>query len=126
VGALATADRQRRKVRPLGSGLSLSGIALSMVGLPPMDKVHDIDAKRKTVTSAGKDSCRRAKKHGLRLQNFLSIWDLGEADFGEAGTWRSYIQVGCKEVSTFLFSYSKFQGIKFSGASNKVVKKCRN
>jgi hypothetical protein len=78
-----------------------------MVGLPPMDKVHDIDAKRKTVTSAGKDSCCRAKKHGLRLQNFLSIWEkqiLGKQEHG-VHTFRSVAKK--YQPSCFLIQSSK-------------------
>lgn len=44
------------------------------------------------------------KDHGLTLQNLESIHS------GEAGTWRSFVQVRCKELSTFKISYSKFQG----------------
>lgn len=79
-GALAAAHRERRKLRPLGSGLSPNGIALTragMVNLALMDKVLDVDVKRKTVTvQAGirvAELVDALREHGLTLQNFASI-----------------------------------------------------
>jgi hypothetical protein len=50
-----------------------------------MDKVLNIDAKRKTVTSADRDPCRRAKEHGIMLQNFDSIQEKQEHVFIHSG-----------------------------------------
>ncbi|EEC68837.1 hypothetical protein OsI_37417 [Oryza sativa Indica Group] len=78
--ALAAAHGERRKLRPLGSGLSPNGLALSragMVNLALMDKVLDVDAKKKTVTvQAGirvAELVDTLREHGLTLQNFASI-----------------------------------------------------
>ncbi|XP_044985144.1 L-galactono-1,4-lactone dehydrogenase 2, mitochondrial isoform X1 [Hordeum vulgare subsp. vulgare] len=78
--ALATAHRERRRLRPLGSGLSPNGLALSragMVNLALMDKVLDVDVKKKTVTvQAGirvAELVDALREHGLTLQNFASI-----------------------------------------------------
>uniref|UniRef100_A0A0E0F9F1 FAD-binding PCMH-type domain-containing protein n=1 Tax=Oryza meridionalis TaxID=40149 RepID=A0A0E0F9F1_9ORYZ len=78
--ALAAAHGEHRKLRPLGSGLSPNGLALSragMVNLALMDKVLDVDAKKKTVTvQAGirvAELVDALREHGLTLQNFASI-----------------------------------------------------
>ncbi|KAF7071579.1 hypothetical protein CFC21_076854 [Triticum aestivum] len=78
--ALATAHRERRRLRPLGSGLSPNGLGLSragMVNLALMDKVLDVDVKKKTVTvQAGirvAELVDALREHGLTLQNFASI-----------------------------------------------------
>jgi L-galactono-1,4-lactone dehydrogenase len=78
--ALAAAHKDRRKLRPLGSGLSPNGLALTragMVNLALMDKVLHVDAKKKTVTvQAGirvAELVDALREHGLTLQNFASI-----------------------------------------------------
>ncbi|XP_047048259.1 L-galactono-1,4-lactone dehydrogenase 2, mitochondrial [Lolium rigidum] len=78
--ALATAHRERRRLRPVGSGLSPNGLGLSragMVNLALMDKVLHVDAKKKTVTvQAGirvAELVDALREHGLTLQNFASI-----------------------------------------------------
>ncbi|KAF2909465.1 hypothetical protein DAI22_11g027800 [Oryza sativa Japonica Group] len=78
--ALAAAHGECRKLRPLGSGLSPNGLALSragMVNLALMDKVLGVDAKKKTVTvQAGirvAELVDALREHGLTLQNFASI-----------------------------------------------------
>jgi L-galactono-1,4-lactone dehydrogenase len=78
--ALAAAHRERRRLRPVGSGLSPNGLGLSragMVNLALMDKVLDVDAKKKTVTvEAGirvAELVDALREHGLTLQNFASI-----------------------------------------------------
>uniref|UniRef100_A0A0E0RDK3 FAD-binding PCMH-type domain-containing protein n=1 Tax=Oryza rufipogon TaxID=4529 RepID=A0A0E0RDK3_ORYRU len=75
---LPASDADLRK--PLGSGLSPNGLALSragMVNLALMDKVLDVDAKKKTVTvQAGirvAELVDTLREHGLTLQNFASI-----------------------------------------------------
>ncbi|ONM19844.1 galactono lactone dehydrogenase1 [Zea mays] len=91
-GALAAAHKERRKLRPLGSGLSPNGIALSragMVNLALMDKVLDVDAKKKTVTvQAGirvAELVDALREHGLTLQNFASIREQQVGGFTQVG-----------------------------------------
>jgi len=103
--ALATAHKERRKLRPLGSGLSPNGLALSragMVSLALMDKVLDVDVKKKTVTvQAGirvAELVDALREHGLTLQNFASI---REQQVG------GFIQVCCKKTINLVTS--KFQ-----------------
>ncbi|CAN6297978.1 unnamed protein product, partial [Urochloa humidicola] len=77
--ALVAAHRERRRIRPLGSGLPHNGIGLSragMVSLALMDKVLDVDVKKKTVTvQAGilvTELVDALREHGLMLQSFAS------------------------------------------------------
>ncbi|CAM0151412.1 unnamed protein product [Urochloa decumbens] len=90
--ALATAHKERRKLRPLGSGLSPNGIGLSragMVSLALMDKVLDVDVKKKTVTvQAGirvAELVDALREHGLTLQNFASIREQQVGGFIQVG-----------------------------------------
>ncbi|KAF8664663.1 hypothetical protein HU200_054372 [Digitaria exilis] len=90
--ALATAHKERRKLRPLGSGLSPNGIGLSragMVSLALMDKVLHVDAKNKTVTvQAGirvAELVDALREHGLTLQNFASIREQQVGGFIQVG-----------------------------------------
>ncbi|CAO2143235.1 unnamed protein product, partial [Urochloa humidicola] len=90
--ALAVAHKERRKLRPLGSGLSPNGIGLSragMVSLALMDKVLDIDVKKKTVTvQAGirvAELVDALREHGLTLQNFASIREQQVGGFIQVG-----------------------------------------
>ncbi|CAM0950300.1 unnamed protein product [Alopecurus aequalis] len=78
--ALATAHKERRRLRPVGSGLSPNGLGLSragMINLALMDKVLNVDVKKKTVTvQAGirvAELVDTLREHGLTLQNFASI-----------------------------------------------------
>nr|CAD1817217.1 unnamed protein product [Ananas comosus var. bracteatus] len=78
--AVRDAHANRRKIRPLGSGLSPNGIGLSragMVNLALMDKVLGVDREAKRVTvQAGIRVAQLVdalKEHGLTLQNFASI-----------------------------------------------------
>ena len=73
VGVLAAAHKERRKLRTLESPQRDRALPAELIGLPLMDKVLNVDAKRKTVTGAGRDPCRRGKEHGLTLQNLESI-----------------------------------------------------
>ncbi|CAH9068831.1 unnamed protein product [Cuscuta epithymum] len=73
-------NEKKRKVRPVGSGLSPNGIGLTragMVNLALMDKVLEVDKEKKTVTvQAGirvQQLVDEIKKYGLTLQNFASI-----------------------------------------------------
>ncbi|GAB2267155.1 hypothetical protein Dimus_002140 [Dionaea muscipula] len=70
----------RRKIRPVGSGLSPNGIGLSragMVNLGLMDRVLEVDKEKKIVrVEAGirvQQLVDGIKEHGLTLQNFASI-----------------------------------------------------
>lgn len=80
------------KIRPVGSGLSPNGIGLSkagMVNLALLDKVLDVDAKRKRVTvQAGirvSQLVDALKDHGLTLQNFASIREQQVGGFVQVG-----------------------------------------
>ncbi|KAK3119712.1 hypothetical protein QOZ80_9AG0674150 [Eleusine coracana subsp. coracana] len=90
--ALAAAHKERRKLRPLGSGLSPNGLALTragMVNLALMDKVLDVDVKKKTVTvQAGirvAELVNALREHGLTLQNFASIREQQVGGFTQVG-----------------------------------------
>ncbi|KAK7267145.1 hypothetical protein RIF29_19809 [Crotalaria pallida] len=74
------ANEKKTRIRPVGSGLSPNGIGLSRVGmvnLALMDKVLEVDKKKKTVrVEAGirvQQLVDGIKDHGLTLQNFASI-----------------------------------------------------
>ncbi|KAJ6841945.1 uncharacterized protein M6B38_303780 [Iris pallida] len=74
------AHEKRRKIRPVGSGLSPNGIGLhrgGMVNLALMDRILEVDTERKRVrVEAGarvSQLVEGIKEHGLTLQNFASI-----------------------------------------------------
>ncbi|MQM17585.1 hypothetical protein Taro_050558 [Colocasia esculenta] len=74
------AHEKRRKIRPVGSGLSPNGIGLQragMVNLALMDKVLEVDkeARRVRVQAGARVSqlVDALREHGLTLQNFASI-----------------------------------------------------
>lgn len=78
--ALFDSHERRRKIRPVGSGLSPNGIGLQrrgMVNLALMDKVLAVDPEKKQVrVQAGirvSQLVDAIKEHGLTLQNFASI-----------------------------------------------------
>ncbi|CAL9095545.1 unnamed protein product [Musa acuminata var. zebrina] len=78
--AVRDAQQNRRRIRPVGSGLSPNGLGLAksgMVNLALMDKVLEVDreAKRVTVQAGIRVSqlVDALKEHGLTLQNFASI-----------------------------------------------------
>ncbi|TVU50823.1 hypothetical protein EJB05_02214, partial [Eragrostis curvula] len=90
--ALAAAHKERRRLRPLGSGLSPNGLALTragMVNLALMDQVLDVDVKKKTVTvQAGirvAELVDALREHGLTLQNFASIREQQVGGFTQVG-----------------------------------------
>ncbi|GMH20189.1 hypothetical protein Nepgr_022030 [Nepenthes gracilis] len=73
-------NEKKRKIRPVGSGLSPNGIGLSragMVNLALMDKVLEVDKEKKRVrVQAGirvQQLVDGIKEYGLTLQNFASI-----------------------------------------------------
>lgn len=73
-------NEKRAKIRPVGSGLSPNGIALTragMVNLALMDEVLEIDKEKKiVVVQAGitvQALVDKIKQYGLTLQNFASI-----------------------------------------------------
>ncbi|GAB4843915.1 hypothetical protein Ancab_013879 [Ancistrocladus abbreviatus] len=73
-------NEKKRKIRPVGSGLSPNGIGLSragMVNLALMDKVLEVDKEKKRVrVQAGirvQQLVDGIKEHGITLQNFASI-----------------------------------------------------
>ncbi|CAM8949037.1 unnamed protein product [Rhodiola kirilowii] len=74
------ANEKKRRIRPVGSGLSPNGIGLArsgMVNLALMDKVLEVDkAKKQVRVQAGirvQQLVDGIKEHGLTLQNFASI-----------------------------------------------------
>ncbi|WOL11477.1 hypothetical protein Cni_G20240 [Canna indica] len=78
--AVRDAHQNRRRIRPVGSGLSPNGIGLAksgMVNLALMDKVLEVDREAKQVkVQAGirvAELVDALKEHGLTLQNFASI-----------------------------------------------------
>ncbi|GJM88036.1 hypothetical protein PR202_ga04054 [Eleusine coracana subsp. coracana] len=92
IEALQDAHKERRKLRPLGSGLSRNGLALTragMVNLALMDKVLDVDVKRKSVTvQAGirvAELVDALREHGLTLQNSASIREQQVGGFTQVG-----------------------------------------
>ncbi|XP_073278727.1 L-galactono-1,4-lactone dehydrogenase, mitochondrial-like isoform X3 [Primulina huaijiensis] len=73
-------NEKKKKIRPVGSGLSPNGIGLTragMVNLALMDGVLDVDKKTRRVrVQAGirvQQLVDGIKEHGLTLQNFASI-----------------------------------------------------
>lgn len=73
-------NEKKKKIRPVGSGLSPNGIGLTragMVNLALMDGVLDVDKKTRRVrVQAGirvQQLADGIKEHGLTLQNFASI-----------------------------------------------------
>ncbi|XP_073285005.1 L-galactono-1,4-lactone dehydrogenase, mitochondrial-like [Primulina huaijiensis] len=73
-------NEKKKKIRPVGSGLSPNGIGLTragMVNLALMDRVLDVDKKTMRVrVQAGirvQQLVDGIKEHGLTLQNFASI-----------------------------------------------------
>lgn len=74
------AHDKKRKIRPVGSGLSPNGIGLTragMVNLALLDKVLEVDKEKKIVrVQAGirvQQLVDGIKEYGLTLQNFASI-----------------------------------------------------
>jgi len=79
-GLIAHAARTGRKLRPVGTGLSPNGLALSEKGLLSMAQLDDIvqvDVKAQTITvQAGarvSQILEELQKHNLTLSNFSSI-----------------------------------------------------
>ncbi|XP_052172438.1 L-galactono-1,4-lactone dehydrogenase, mitochondrial isoform X2 [Diospyros lotus] len=77
---VSDANRNKQKIRPVGSGLSPNGIGLTrqgMVNLALMDEVLEVDKEKKTVrVQAGvrvQQLVDGIKDYGLTLQNFASI-----------------------------------------------------
>lgn len=73
-------NEKKQKIRPVGSGLSPNGIGLTragMVNLALMDKVVEVDVKKKTVRVLAGIRVQQLvdgiKEYGLTLQNFASI-----------------------------------------------------
>ncbi|KAK1277710.1 hypothetical protein QJS04_geneDACA007409 [Acorus gramineus] len=111
------AHEERRKIRPVGSGLSPNGIGLhraGMVNLALMDKVIEVDKEKKRVrVQAGVRVSQLVdgiKEHGLTLQNFASIREQqigGIIQVGAHGTGASLPPIDEQIVSMKLVTPAK-------------------
>ncbi|KAM7524453.1 hypothetical protein LguiA_014355 [Lonicera macranthoides] len=92
VDIIKDANEKKRKIRPVGSGLSPNGIGLTragMVNLALLDGVLEVDKEKKTVrVQAGirvQQLVDGIKDYGLTLQNFASIREQQIGGFVQVG-----------------------------------------
>lgn len=102
MGIIKDANEKKRKIRPVGSGLSPNGIGLSragMVNLALLDGVLEVDKEKKTVrVQAGirvQQLVDGIKDYGLTLQNFASIREQQIGGFVQVGVCIYSILLKC-------------------------------